>query len=44
MGPSASDLRFSGQTKQRSRYLLLILAGSVTEGNSCRLSSNDYVG
>jgi hypothetical protein len=32
MGPCTPDLRFPGQTKQTSGYLLLLLAGSITEG------------
>jgi hypothetical protein len=36
MGPFTPDLRFSGQTKQGSRHLLLLLVGSITEGKSCK--------
>jgi hypothetical protein len=32
VGPCAPDLRFPGQTKQTSGYLLLLLVGSITEG------------
>jgi hypothetical protein len=39
MGPFTPDLRFSGQTKQGSRHLLLLLAGSITEGKSCKAVS-----
>jgi len=39
MGPFTPDLRVSGQTKQGSRHLLLLLVGSITEGKSCKSRS-----